>query len=269
MIRFVVALPAEARPLVRRFGLVRRAAPGHLVWEADGVLLAVSGVGARAAAAAAGCLAGLGDGEPEAAWLNVGIGGHRSLPLGEAVLADRVVDAAAGRAWYPPLVFDPPCPTATVTTVDRPETRYPEDSVYEMEAAGFCAAAARFASAELVQVVKVISDNAGSPPGRLAAGRVEELIDARMEALVAVAEQTAELAGELAGRVAPPAQLGAFVARWRFTLTQRRRLERLLRRLAVVEPGGPQPDELADLGSSRAVLAALEERLAAHPPGIG
>ena len=115
----------------------------------------------------------------EAAWLNVGIGGHRTLPLGEIVLAQPGdADAAADQIWCPSLVFEPPCATATVTTVDRPETGYPEDTVYEMEAAGFCAAAARFASAELIQVVKVISDNAAAPPERLTAGRVEELIAA-------------------------------------------------------------------------------------------
>ena len=268
MIRLVVALPAEARPLIRQFGLARAAAGATRLWRADGVALVVSGVGRKRAAAATASL-GAAERPGEAAWLNVGIAGHRSLPLGEAVLAHKVTAAGGGRAWYPPLVFDPPCATAAVTTVDRPETRYPEDAVYEMEAAGFCAAAARFASAELIQVVKVISDNAAAPPAGLTAGRVEALIERRIELVARIAEQTAALAGELEARRAPPPALADLLDRWRFTVTQRRRLERVLRRLAVVDPATPPATGLAGLPTGRAVLAALEDRLAAQPPGLG
>lgn len=268
MIRLVVALSAEARPLIRRFGLARAEAGDFPVWRADGVALVVSGVGRRAASAATVDLASR---EPagEAAWLNVGIAGHRSLPLGGVVLAHKVTSAADEAAWYPPLVFEPPCATATVTTVDRPETAYPGGTVYEMEAAGFYAAAARFASAELIQVVKVISDNAEAPVERLTASRVRELIAGRLDVIERIASETAALARELDARRAPPPALAKIAGRWRFTVTQRRRLERVLRRLAVVDPAAPAAAELAGLRSARAVLAALEERLAAQPPGLG
>jgi nucleoside phosphorylase len=202
LIRLVVALPAEARPLIRRYELARAAGGEFPVWRADGVALVVSGVGRHKAAAATAFLAaaeGPGEGASEAAWLNVGIAGHRSLPLGEAVLAHKVVSAAGGRAWYPPLLFQPPCATATVITVDRPETSYPEEAAYDMEATGFCLAAARFASAELIQVVKVVSDNAAAPPDRLTAGGVEELIERRVEIVAGIAERTAALAGHPPG----------------------------------------------------------------------
>jgi nucleoside phosphorylase len=199
LIRLVVALPAEARPLIRRFGLARVDGGEFPIWHAAETSLVISGVGRAAAASAVACLAG--DEPPaEAAWINVGIAGHRALPLGEVVLAHKVADRTGGRAWCPPLVFEPPCATATVTTVDRPETGYPEETVYEMEAAGFCSAAAQFASAELIQVVKVISDNAAAPPDRLTSGRVEELIEARIETIALIIEQTAGLARELVAR---------------------------------------------------------------------
>lgn len=268
MIRLVVALPAEARPLIGRFGLARADSDTLPVWRGEGVELVVSGVGRSASASAVASLAG-GESSTEAAWLNVGVAGHRTLSLGEIVLAHKVAERASGRVWYPPLVFEPPCATATVTTVDWPETSYPEDTVYEMEAAGFCSAAARFASAELIQVVKVISDNAASPPERLSAGRVEELIEVRAETIEQIAEETAALARELAARRAPPPALGGFIERWRFTVTQRRRLEQLLRRLEILEPAAPIAAELEDHASARAVLAALESRLNAHPPGLG
>jgi hypothetical protein len=156
-----------------------------------------------------------------------------------------------------------------VTSVDRPETSYPEETVYEMEAAGFCSATARFASAELIQVVKVISDNAQTPPERLTADRVEELIEGQLEAIVQIVEQTATLAGEIDARRQPPPALRGFTERWRFTTTQRRQLERLLRRLAALEPASPTATDFSDRTSAQAVIAALASRLAAHPPGLG
>lgn len=156
--------------------------------------MAVSGVGRRAATAATALLAGE-EGSAEAAWVNVGIAGHRTLPLGEVVLAHAVTDAASGRVWRLRPGFAPPCPTAAVTTVDRPETSYPEDVVYEMEAAGFCAAATRFAGRELIRVIKVISDNAAASPRHLTAGRVEELIERGIDTIAAIVEQAAAASG--------------------------------------------------------------------------
>jgi nucleoside phosphorylase len=193
LIRLVVALGAEARPLIRRFGLERAAAGQFPVWRRAGVSLVICGIGRAAAAEATACLAG--DGHAvAAAWLNVGIGGHRTLPLGEVILPREVIDASGGPVWHPRVLFEPPCPTATVTTVDRAELEYPEETVYEMEAAGFCSSAARFATAESIQVVKVISDNAAASPERLTAGRVEELIETRIETIASIAEQAAALA---------------------------------------------------------------------------
>ncbi len=207
MIRLVVALRAEARPLIRRFELAPAGREKFPLWRGAGIDLVISGMGSEAASAATAWLGRRSRGE--AAWINVGIGGHRDLPLGQVVLAHKVVAAGGGAAWYPPLVFEPPCATATVTTVDRPETGYPEDTIYEMEAAGFCAAAARLVSAELIHVIKVVSDNAAAPPSGLTAKRVEELIEGRIDTIAHIVEQTAELAGELeARRAAHPPGIG-------------------------------------------------------------
>lgn len=187
MIRLVVALRAEARPLIRRFALQRDAAAEGAIWRTAGVSLAICGIGHRAAAAATARLADEA-GAAGAVWLNVGIAGHRALAVGEIVLAGRVVSARDGRSWRPRPVSAPPCAIASVTTVDRPELEYPEDTVYEMEAAGFCAALERRLPQARMQVVKVISDNAGAPPTRLTVSGVEELIERRVATIVAIAE---------------------------------------------------------------------------------
>ena len=184
MICVVVALPSEARPLIREFGLERVGEGRPAVWRGPDVLLCVSGIGRIAADSAVRRLAADWD-PPGSAWLNVGIGGHR------IVLAREVADATSGRVRPLRPIAPAPCATATVTTVDRPELDYPDETVYEMEAAGFCSAAAGLASLKRIQVVKVISDNPTAPPDGLTAERVEELITGRIDTVARIVETLA------------------------------------------------------------------------------
>ena len=39
------------------------------------------------------------------AWLNLGIAGHASLPIGQAVIIKKITDAATGQTWFPSRVF--------------------------------------------------------------------------------------------------------------------------------------------------------------------
>ena len=201
MIHLVVALRSEARPLIRRFSLERVGEGRPAVWRGGEISLVVSGMG-RARASAAVDRVAAGSPTPSA-WVNLGIGGHRSLPLGQTVLAREVIDASSGSVRRLRPLADPPCALATVTTVDRPELDYPDDAVYDMEAAVFCAAVAGSVAPERIQVAKVISDNAAAPPQRLTAERVEELIEGRIDTLSWIVERLAVLAA--AGPVRPPA----------------------------------------------------------------
>lgn len=272
MTRLVVALPAEARPLVARFRLRRHEAAAWPLYRGEGVELVVSGVGKTAAAAATGWLAGRAESETQRAWINVGIAGHPSRAVGDCLLADRVEDTASGRVWYPPLAFEPPVGSAPVATVDRVERDYARDTLYDMEAAGFCAAATRLATAELIQVLKVVSDNpAGSREDepRLSAERISELVEGALDPLTLLMERLAELASLVAETEREPALLAACCGRWRFSVTRRRLLRRLLGRLEVAEPGlDLERSGIAKLRGPAEVLAALEERLASAPTRV-
>ncbi|MGH9462066.1 MAG: hypothetical protein ACRD1X_12660, partial [Vicinamibacteria bacterium] len=107
MIRLVVALPAEAKPLVSHFNLKpAREARGFKIYQNDDIALIVSGVGKIAAAAATAYLQAWTGNRPNGAWINVGMAGHRDLLLGKGVLAYRITDRATGETWYPPPVIE-------------------------------------------------------------------------------------------------------------------------------------------------------------------
>ena len=186
MIHLVTALPAEAEPLAVALDLRRRPSTrmGFDLWEGDEARLVISGLGRVASAAATAYLGALGQGV-DSVWMNVGVAAHRQLEIGEAIVAHKLVEAATGRSWFPRLIPEPTLPTATVCTVDRPIESPQDDRVYEMEATGFFATATRWAGAEIVACVKVISDHGVATGRSLDRRQVSELIEANAAKILA------------------------------------------------------------------------------------
>ena len=199
MLRFVVALQAEARPLVERFGMQAVGEGPFPVYRGQAGWLIVSGQGKAAVAAATAYLHLLSGAVPCRAWLNVGLGGHSERPLGEGVVAHKISDGASGASWYPQLVIDSPRPTVPVLTVERVDEEYSLPWVYESEAAGFFPTACRFSVAELVHCFKVISDNPDATLARRTSGAaVTELIAGNLDGIETFAAGLAGLARDLA-----------------------------------------------------------------------
>lgn len=270
MILWVVALKPEAAPLVAFRGLERvGGTPWPLYRGADDEALVVTGVGRNAAAAACGWVLGHLAPPRHAGWINAGIAGHSEVPVGEALIAQRVVEAASGRAWYPPPLagLDRGAgglrPT-TLFTVDRAETDFGRPGAYDMEASAFLDAVGRSTTAELAQVVKVVSDGPEEPATRLDRTGVQRLIEDRLDTLAAVAAALARRAGALAARGEDPPGYALLVERHHFTVTQRRQLRRLLeRRLALDPPGAGAPPEPAvlDAVDGRSALRHLARQV--------
>ena len=198
MLRFVVALQAEARPLVERFGLAPVSEAPFPLYRGEEAWLIVSGQGKAAAAAATAYLHLASGGILGLAWLNVGLGGHGLRTLGEGVVAHKISDAASGVSWYPQLVIDSPSPTAPLLTVERVDEEYEPPWVYESEAAGFFPIACRFSVAELVHCYKVVSDNPDATLARRVTGvDVEVLIGRNLGKIETFARGLDGLAREL------------------------------------------------------------------------
>ena len=261
MLVLVTALRGESRPLIKHFNLRRRNDTTLPVYASASLLLVQSGIGRTRAAAAVDMVQGL-LGSVKAAWLNVGIAGSGTGTVGEIVLAHKIIEAATGSSWYPHLSFDPPCRTATLLTVDRPETDYPPDVVVEMEAAGVHAAACKFSSGELVHSLKIISDTRQTPISSINRALVENLLHQNLPVISELTGSLSPLADEFTRRHALPQAYQACLARWHFTATQRHQLSRLLRRWAVL--GGsdaPDPEKLT-ANDGRSALQEIEKRIA-------
>ena len=255
----------EARPVVERFRLQGAASPDSgdgeapfRLYQRGETALVISGMGKAAAAAATAWGAARMEGSGPFAFLNFGSAGHRQRPVGEVLLAHEVRDGGSRRRWFPPLVFDPPCGTAPVLTVDRIETSFGEDALFEMEASGFVETALKFTSAELVHCLKFVSDNREESVRELSLERIGELAGESLGILEAVVAELATLGGAVEASRKVPELPGSPFEEMRFSVTQKRQIRRLLERWRALRGEEPLPPELfSGLRDRKKALSAL------------
>ena len=260
MLCLVVALAAEARPLLASYRLQSVSGHPYRICAREQTHLIVSGIGKVAAAAATAYLRAL-IGDTPAAWLNIGIAGHGSQAVGTPLLAHKVVDAASGKPFYPAFTAPPLCHTTLLHTIAQAQPPV-GDAAYDMEASGFCEAAQRFATSERIHCFKVVSDNPQSSYQTLNAEKVEALIEAQLDMVAQVGEHLRAISQQLLALHADPPGLAELTARWQFTATQQHQLRGLLVRRQTLAPATPiANDDLLALQSRNEVLAYLQQRL--------
>ena len=261
MLHIVTALPCEAKPLIQHYRLNGgQSENGFRIYENPQIRLIIAGIGKCAAAAACAYLQGA---EPHGkhAWLNLGIAGHGGLNIGAAVMAHKVTDASTGKCWYPAMPFKHPCPTVELVSVDQPQTDYDDNIAYDMEAAGFYATTSRFNSSELVQVLKIISDNRDTPADQVSAQQAEQIISANLDCIDELIQHLFALQQQ---QQIPP-EIKQFQQQWRFSVSQQHQLQRLLQRWQARSKTTIKADDFGDKKNSKAVLQALEKQIIALP----
>lgn len=258
------ALACEAKPLVAFFGLKKQlAVTAFAVYANEGICLTVTGCGKAAMAAGVAYSQALFADGGEAILLNLGVAGHTQQAIGTVLLADKIIDADSGRCFYPPLVFTPPCATELLRTASVPQVDYSLPGLYDMEASAFYETASRFTCAELIQCLKVVSDNQEanltSPDAHLAAKQVAALLAGQIVVVEALVASLRQLASQLPAASLAIGQYPAWLSAYRFTAAESQQLQKLLAGLAVV--GQPLPD-VADgqFANGKAVLAWLRQQ---------
>ena len=263
MINIVTALPAEARPLRDHFRLHDKLEnTAFPLYRSADMALVVAGPGKVAAAAATAVLASTVPAATKSAWLNVGIAGHAHHAIGSAFVAHRISDQASGGRWYPPQTLEPHLPTENLRTVDVPVDNYPQDALCDMEASGFYPVACRFSSSELVQCLKIVSDNTAQPATAVTAKLCSQLVAGRLADIEQLANALSSLADEYNHWHAPHPQLAELTARWHFSVSQQHQLQQLGRRWQALAAGESlMLEQLQNKHSATEVLQTLRQHL--------
>lgn len=251
------ALPCEAKPLVAHFGLKKdTTVQAFAVYSNARVCLTVTGLGKSAMAAGVAYSQALFASAEHSVMLNIGIAGHKEYALGTLFLADKIIDRDSGRNHYPPLLFKPPCATNGLQTASTPQLDYDQPHLYDMEASAFYETASRFSSGELIQCLKVISDNQGAPATNLQPKLVSELIAAHIPGIESVMKDLSALAAVISSP--EPELYRSLTESYRFSANEQWQLKNQLSRWCVLTDGQPLKLEGVAFTRGKDVLRWLE-----------
>ncbi|MCF6324084.1 MAG: hypothetical protein L3J89_07165 [Gammaproteobacteria bacterium] len=267
MINIITALQCEARPLIEYYKLRGNARHNAFrCYQNDDMQLIVSGIGKLSAATATTYLAASTPGTASSAWLNLGIAGHANKATGIPLLAHKLIDNASEQQWFPGIVMPISCDSETLTTVDKPEQEYRKDTMVDMEASGFYAAASRFQSCELIHSLKIISDNQQHTSEQITEKITTAMISDNMATIDSVINPLLELSSQLNTIEQVPAEIYDFMAQWHFTTYQQNELRHLLRRWhALSLTDHPSHHDFSSHTTSKAVLSAIKKFLDEQP----
>ncbi len=254
------ALPCEAKPLVKYFKLKKdTSVQPFSVYGNNEICLTVTGLGKCAMSAGVAYTQALFSSVPHPVLLNIGIAGHRDHALGSAFIIDKIIDIDNRKNFYPPQVYKTLCPAGTIQTASRPQLGYDHPYLCDMEASAFFETAIRFSTAELVQCVKIISDNRSSPADALKPDQAAAFIAAHMTTIDVVIAELIRLADLI---TAPePTMLAELIRRYHFTASERGQLKDKLSRWNCLT--GHQSLEFDEkvMQKGRDVLIWLEQEL--------
>ncbi len=230
---FFTALECEAKPLINHFKLKKDlSVTAFTIYRNADIALTVTGIGKAAMAAGVAYTLALFPTDSLPILLNVGIAGHRYYELGTVFVANKISDHETGRSYYPQLVCAPPCTTHRLVSVGQVQADYPSSAIYEMEAAAFYQTALRFSSSELIQCIKVISDNKENPSTQIKPAQVTRWISDALSLIEQFSQQLNALAS------LPPVfhtdSYADLMTQWHFTNSEKKQLYRLLNKRAVL-----------------------------------
>jgi adenosylhomocysteine nucleosidase len=263
MIRIICALRCEAESLINyyRMRCVTKSKIYNCYTSPDAdITVTISGIGKDKAAAATYYTSEYFHALKSDAWLNIGIAGHKSLEIGRAVLAHKVIDMTSDARWYPQVIFDVPCLTFPLKTLDKPSCDY-EEFLFDMEAAGFYKSASCISTCELIHVLKIISDNQDQPARRTDKTVVSDLVANQMNTVNSIIDSLQELSRELAAINLPSSEYITCLERWHFSQYERTVLQKLLKRWQVLFPGVPVLEHTKSIPNGRNFIRYLQVQL--------
>ncbi len=189
MINLLLALPPEAKPLIRHFALQRRQPDGEFpLYVSQEICLCLSGPGRDAMQQAIKFLLQH-QSSPASGWINVGIAGHSTLDRGRCLLIDSVIEPSTGERWGLNSLTLEGVSRSQLHCVSQPESSYTQNTAYDMESTGFTAALREADLLHRGQILKIVSDNPRQPSSEINGKMVANLIEESIPILSQLMEQ--------------------------------------------------------------------------------
>ncbi|PQM62574.1 MAG: hypothetical protein CML40_01590 [Rhodobacteraceae bacterium] len=262
--KWVVALKAEAKPIIKALGLNRIdknvVFPVYKDKNARNWLV-ISGVGQKNVVAAVKYISEFSDSKGCSVWINIGIAGSSSDRYGELFLIDKITRASSDECFYPGSILKSNLQKSELLTVDEPLLDYSKVDLVDMEAADFVRVTSKISGRDLVLVMKIVSDGPNNSVNDLTATRVSHLILQNINLVIDHVNKLISLASLEEERFENPKGYTAVIERWHFTVSQQHELKQLMKRWVVAYPFTNIIKKLKIMKNSREVLTFLKHDL--------
>ena len=157
MIHLIVATNSEARPLIDLFKLKKKKLKKNFIYENQSISLTITGIGKVNAAIGVTQTYFFYNQKSDNIWINIGIAGHKNLKVGDICSVSKISDNEIDKKFFP-FINGFRMQNQECLTIGKQKKSY-SSSIYDMESSGFYQSACKYSSKELLQIVKIISDN--------------------------------------------------------------------------------------------------------------
>ena len=259
---FLIATQKEAAPVIAAYKLQKDQGCPYPFYFKDDVRLVISGIGSLQAAGATAYLMGRFP-KKNQVWINLGIAGHGSLEYGDIFVAGRILSVSEPTCFYPPQIIESEIPISELTTGNEAQVNYRAEMGYDMEAHGFYQTACLSTTRELVQVLKIVSDNPSTPITEFKPEQATSLIENKLS----IIDQWKEALEKASIEIEPPPEVektfSLITQTCRFSSTRAHQLKTLLQQASAL---GVDFDTLEPIyssaPSSKEIITNLEKLLA-------
>jgi adenosylhomocysteine nucleosidase len=261
MLIWMCALHCEAKPVIDFYRLKKNADCSDFdLYQAQDLVCIVSGIGDLNMAAAC-AWAGARFANENLCWINIGVAGHASLPLGSVSIANQVYRQGHKQAIYPVPLIQHTWNPVSIISLPGEQTVYHPSAAYDMEAYAFLHSCSRFTPLELCSCIKIISDNADHPPLRDKA-KISQWIAQQMQDIARYATQLQLTADDFYAQTLPPKNLQRFLQLTHFTRTQQIQLAKILLALQAFEASLDSYYQLSQQqANSKQIITLLQQQL--------
>ncbi len=158
MIHFIVATQPEAQPIIDIFKLRKIQNSNILpIYNSKNISLTITGIGKVNSAIGVTQTHYEITQQKNDIWINIGLAGHEKFDIGKIFVVNKISDYSSGKVFFP-FISDLEIKSLECISFDKENKKY-NNSMSDMESIGFYQAANKYSTKELINILKIVSDN--------------------------------------------------------------------------------------------------------------
>ena len=262
-IRWVVALKAEAEIILDEYNM--NFDPEFTLFQVFRNFektrwLILSGVGRHNSAAATTYLYMISKASRSTCWINLGIAGSGKGHYGDLCLVNKISNNDSSNT-YPATMPKVTFHKMNLFTSDVPLTDYTLHELIDMEGSAFYDITNKLSGREFICLMKVISDGPNNDIEDLNKFKIRELINLNIANIKTIVSYYEKLSMDQYQIIQQPKILSEILSQWHFSVSQKHRLENLIKRINILSKDEEIIKLIKDCKNSRSVITNLEAKI--------